>query len=164
MSKTKSLIRKIITLVLGVLGIGTITSCYGMPPNEDENSFSGTVFAHWFDEETGESLRDPLENVRVSLRSIDRGLLLDIDRTDEEGRYSVYAYSQGENAELVFEPYNSEEDKTRDIQELGRYLETKHIPVKLEYNNYDFHSETINVDLEYVQVNSENNSSSGNEG
>lgn len=160
MNKTKSLLKKLVTLVLGVLGIGTITSCYGMPPNGGENEFTGTVYASWIDEESGEPLREPLKHVMVSLRTLDRDMncLLDIDFTDEEGHYFIFTFSENENAELIFEPDNID----KNIQKYGGYLETKRIPVKLEYREYEFNSETINVDLECINESSENNSSSGN--
>lgn len=98
--------KKIVGIIAGFLGIGTLVSCYGMPFDYDSMYVGGTVKSA--DDET------PIQGITVSAYSD-----YDYDKTftvtDENGYYEVlvqYTYSGSENpgCELYFEDEDGEEN------------------------------------------------------
>ena len=124
--------KKFITLVLGILGIGTLTSCYGCP-DYFEQYCSGTVRGSFKDSGTTE----PVKDIKVELLS--EGALLDTTCTDEDGFFGVGADSSctGE-AELIFRDIDGKQNgswklQKRKIQLNGNYI--RKIEVTLEEDN-----------------------------
>lgn len=70
--------KKIVGIIAGIFGIGTLTSCYGSVPLGDEVQISGTV--------TGEvaGVVQPIPGIRVC--SFD-----DFTDTDKDGKYTLFA-------------------------------------------------------------------------
>ncbi len=72
--------KKIATSVLTVLGIGTLTSCYGMVPNRAFLFVNGKISSR---ENSGASIR----GIKVELRDGDK--IIDTDFSDEDGEYCL---------------------------------------------------------------------------
>lgn len=156
-NKKVPLIKKIVTIVLGVLGIGTITSCYGMDPGPEwrGSEFYGTVYEESYDA-NGTLTWKERKGVKVSLVDNQNDLLYDLDYTTDSGSYVVYSCIEGKNAELIFEPYNLDKNRNWDIEQNGYYFETKHVPVELKIasGGYGKISENVTVRLKRVKADS----------
>lgn len=90
--------QKIITAILGVLGIGTLTSCYGMPLNGEFIDFTGKVF---YDHDNDPSTDPvPVSGIKVTGETT-------LPRTEPTMDYSL----TGENGEFWFSFFKSYEDE-----------------------------------------------------
>jgi len=89
---------KIATSVLAVLGIGTLTSCYGMAPNYA--GIQGNVTTTKDSDGNGEN--DPVQGISVRVIDSD-GREIDKSTTNESGNYYLSTSAQDSEVTVVFE-------------------------------------------------------------
>lgn len=141
--------QKIITAILGVLGIGTLTSCYGMPLNGEFIEFTGKVF---YDHDNDSSTDPvPVSGIKVTGETT-------LPRTEPTMDYSL----TGENGEFWFSFFKSYEDEARAAAPTPDYTITftdidgedngnlKDLTVKIDSNRID--PETLTLDLGKIQL------------
>lgn len=80
MEKIKWTWKKIVSLIAGFLGIGTLVSCYGVLPQGEELSISGTV--------TGE-----VDGVEKPIPGIEVHTYENETKTDKNGKYETTIFS-----------------------------------------------------------------------
>ncbi len=85
MKKIKWNLKKTGVTLLGILGIGTLTSCYGMPPNPSSSFIEGKI-------KSGSEASIP--GIEVSLFDKD-GLLVSETISDKDGNYAICIFSDG---------------------------------------------------------------------
>ena len=91
--------KRIVTSVFTVLGIGTLTSCYGMAPNYAR--VEGTV--------TSSEDNAPVQG--ISVRAVDsNGVELDQTTTLEGGMYYLNTRALGSKVKVVFEDLDGDEN------------------------------------------------------
>lgn len=112
MKKIKWNLKKTGVTLLGILGIGTLTSCYGMPPNPSSSFIEGKI-------KSGSEASIP--GIEVSLFDKD-GLLVSETISDKDGNYAICIFSDGKYI-LKF--------KDIDGIENGKY-KTLEMPVNVE--------------------------------
>ena len=83
--KIKWNLKKTGVTLLGILGIGTLTSCYGMPPNQKASFIEGKI-------KSGSEKTIP--GIEVSLFDKD-GLFLSKTISDKDGNYAICIFSLG---------------------------------------------------------------------
>lgn len=76
--------KKIITLIAGFLGIGTLVSCYGMPMDVEDISISGTV--------TSSTDNTPIKDIAVDLHIENGWVQNGRTYTNENGYYEINTY------------------------------------------------------------------------
>lgn len=59
--------KKIVSTVLGILGIGTLTSCYGVVPYRDSKLITGRIMG----DIDGDNVTEPVPNISVSISAGD---------------------------------------------------------------------------------------------
>lgn len=112
MKKIKWNLKKTGVTLLGILGIGTLTSCYGMPPNPSSSFIEGKI-------KSGSEASIP--GIEVSLFDKE-GLLVSETISDKDGNYAICIFSDGKYI-LKF--------KDIDGIENGKY-KTLEMPVNVE--------------------------------
>lgn len=93
-------VKKAFATVLTFLGIGTLTSCYGMAPNYAgvEGNLSG-----------GKSEKTTVKG--ISVRALDsNGMELDQTYTQENGKYYLQTAALGSEVSVVFEDVDGEKN------------------------------------------------------
>lgn len=90
--------KKIVSIVLGFLGIGTLTSCYGMPYIDNPDEMYGCPHNKYFVSGTvtgdtdGDGKYEPLQKIEISVKKID---------IPEDGSYGGYTPYSDENGNFV---------------------------------------------------------------
>lgn len=116
-------VKKAFATVLTFLGIGTLTSCYGMAPNYAR--VEGTV--------TSSEDNAPVRGITV--RAVDsNGVELDQTTTLEGGMYYLNTRSLGSKVKVVFEDLDGEENGSfkRQSKEIGLVDLDTELNVELE--------------------------------
>lgn len=99
--------KKILSLILGFLGIGTLTSCYGMipmDPNEIPIDFAGIVIGDIEDDDINDPV--PIPGIKVSLFSYETN-------TDSDGYFSFSLPPSDKypiDYEIIFEDVDDEKN------------------------------------------------------
>ena len=108
MTKINMIWRKIITSVLTILGIGTLTACYGAVPGW--YSFSGRVTTG--EDSDGDGKNDGIKGIKVELSK--DGNVLSSETTDDDGSFLLYTNSgYGETGIIKFTDIDGEENGGR---------------------------------------------------
>ena len=127
--------KKILGIIFGVLGVGTLTSCYGMPINDFYKTVEGQVFGDT--DSNPETPDEPVSNVKVCINDEEVGT------TDSEGRFSVY--TEGPDGKYKF----SLEDVDGDTNgKFKKYIKSLEFPNNQDYiyNHIDIGKITLEKD------------------
>ncbi len=104
MIKLKCNWKKVVTSVFAVLGVGTLTSCYGVIDPSSVPGVAGTVTSA---KTTEENEGTPIEGIKITMQTPD-GTVLGTTTTESDGSYyfelSTEGYSDsGKQYTLIFE-------------------------------------------------------------
>lgn len=107
--------KKILTSALTVLGIGTLTSCYGMPANGLGCSVFGNV--------SSENASDGISGIKVTLKDGDKIIASDV--TNASGNYDIMCSEEysGRNFTLEFSDIDGNENGAYENQQKTITLE-----------------------------------------
>ncbi len=110
MKKISWTAKKTFATAMGILGIGTLTSCYGMPPNQNNSYIEGQV-------KNGTSAESVVKGIKVTLLDSE-GNEMYSTTSDENGFYSFNVLTGGYSV------------KFEDVDGIEPEYETQEIPAK----------------------------------
>ena len=125
--------QKILGIILGALGIGTLTSCYGMPYNDRYKSVEGQVFGDI--DSNPETPDEPISNIKICLNDKEVGF------TDSVGYFSVSI--EGDDGIYKFSLEDVDGDENGKFK---KYIISLEFPNEQDYGYNHIDIGTINLE------------------